>query len=808
MPAVIKLDVARRALWAVINDLGDLCPISEHVENLVILAPHLPDSLHEEALGATEHLGNPAIRAEALAALLSRLAAPLQEVALTNALIALQQVKDNYEWVMAVSRLAGFLPETLKLDLLDKAVKLARAETRPVLRARQLAHAGIHLAGPLKTEVLREALAVVLKFEDEYYQSRVLPIFVSHLTPELLGEVLGKRSAADESARTKILSDLALHLASTGALEEKLLPEALAAILALPEREDFDKSPRAEGLIILAPYLPDSLRAEALGVVQAMPQTREDEKILRVKSLIDLFPYLSDHFREKIIQDILSGIRELPKDKPIDKDWPKLMGYHGLQQLPKPFQTKVWQEILAVIEAVPVEEWRGSALIALTPALPGNLKETALIIVKGLTQEETRMRNLVKIVPYLPDNLLPEAWAILSTVNTLPIRTEGMIGLVSYLPDTLLAEALTLIRASKNWPQDRATILTSLLPYLPDPIRPGIWDEVLQIARELDRPDKKAEVMVGIVPHLPETMRNQVVAEALVVIRQMKGPKARLAYDYPQAHMVAGLAPYLPAGQMQHEALAIVQSIPTPEARVEGWVGLAPHLPLQLQADIVVAAQQMKDEYLQAGFLISLMPHLPGSLQARLVEMTLAMQDDPRRAQTIGALAPYLPGALKTTALQEALTAAKMIHEEWDRVELVRKLLPYLPEVLWSEFFVIVQRLEYKFLWQKLLSDAGPYMSGQAKAEALRLACTSDPLYSPFKALAVPLAEWARSQPHAAYKAWQETLRHLVTQSRQDVLNALHNLMPFTLALVNEHERAMVAVEIFRVIKKVETWWP
>lgn len=298
------------------------------------------------------------------------------------------------------------------------------------------------------------------------------------------------------------------------------------------------------------------------------------------------------------------------------------------------------------------------------------------------------------------------------------------------------------------------------------------------------------------------------MAEALVVIRQMKGPGAKPVYDYPQARLIAGLAPYLPPGQRQHEILAIVRDIPTPKARIEGWVGLAPHLPLQLQMEIVAAAQQMKDEYLQSQILIGLMPHLPGSLQTRLAEVALALRDAETRALTLSALAPYLPDALKAAVLEEALAAAKMIPEEWDRIVLLGKLLPYLPESLWTDVFVIAQRLEHKLLWQKLLEAAAPYMPDLIKAEALRLACTMEFQYGAFKTLAVPLAEWARSQPVAAYAAWQKTLRHLVTQSSRDVLNVLHDLMPFTLALVNEQERLRAAAEIFQVVKKVKAWWP
>jgi hypothetical protein len=74
--------------------------------------------------------------------------------------------------------------------------------------------------------------------------------------------------------------------------------------------------------------------------------------------------------------------------------------------------------------------------------------------------------------------------------------------------------------------------------------------------------------------------------------------------------------------------------------------------------------------------------------------------------------------------------------------------------------------------------------------------------------LAKPLVEWAKVQPDAAHLAWQDTLRYLSTQSRRDMLVALRELMPYTLALVDNNQQERVARQILEVIQKIGRWWP
>lgn len=807
MPEEIKLDATRQALLAVIDDLSGRHARFLARGKLQTLASYLPDSLHKDAVAATKYLENPATRAQVLGVLLPMLAAPLQETALAQAVTALQQVEDNYDRVITISSLAAFLPEAEKPALLDQAVKLAQADTRPIPRARQLACLSLHLAEPLRTEFLREALALVLKFEYEFSQSEILSIFVSHLSRELLNEIMAKRSVADQSIRVKLLSGLTLDLASAGALDEEFLPVALEAVLALPQREGSDKSPQAEALITLAPHLPDYLRGQALAALRAMPQTGEDDKILRVKSLAGLLPYVPPHFRDETSQEILAEMRALPKGDILGKYRLELMVYLP-QQLPEPFQTEAWQEALMVAQLTPFESFRASALIKLMPYLPDPLKETALRLVKGMAQEETQIKCVLALAPYLPDALWPEAFAIISAISTPYRRAEGWLGLAPYIPELWRIKILAEARTLGNGSRDYAKVLTGLWPHLPEALRPGVLEEILEVVRKFYDLQDKAEAITHLVPHLPETGQAEIVNEALTAIRRMGESVSSSVYDYPQARLVASLAPYLPAGQMQQDALAIIAKLSTMEARVEGWLGLVPYLPLSLQAEIVAAAPQIKTEYRCSDFLSGLMPHLPKSLQTQVVETALAFEDARVRAQTIVALAPYLPETLKTSALGEGLAAVKRIEEEWDRIELAGKFAPYLPESLWPELLSLSHTLKHRFFWKGLLEKIAPYMPDQVKADALRLTYRMDPQYELFKPLAIPLAEWARVQPEAASAAWQPMLRHLVTQSRRDILNALHDLMPFILALGGKHEPTTTAADIFQVIKKIEAWWP
>lgn len=810
MPESMKIETIRAALRPIAHAYGYKAYQSWRAEELTELAPHLPESLHQEALLTARVILNLATRVEALAGLLPVLSPQLQETALQEAIAATQRIRDDYDWVMAVSRLAPFLPEQLKHDMLDQALKKAQAETRQFPRARQLAHVGIHLSEPLKTQVLREALAIVLKFEYEYEQSVILPTFASHLTKELLAEVLGTRSAADERVRAEILSDLTLHLASLGALGSDMLPATMAAVLALPQHEGSDKSPRAEALIALAPHLPDTLKAEALSAIKALPQNYEDDRILRAKSLAGLLPHLPGPLKEEATQELLLTMRELPKGKYVTIPRMKLMT-HIPFQLPEPLSSEAWQDALSVVRAVPFDEWRVSALIKLTPHLPTGMKKAALAMIREMERGYVQAETLAGIAPHLPDNLMKEALAIIPEIRGYREQGQALLGLAPHLPETLKPEALalarTIARGIGKWGRDRVESLIGLLPHLPATMKPDVLDEALEMAREIDDAEDRVKALTGLLPHLSETTRGEVLREALAGVREIAKRGSVSTYDYVSARLIVGLAPYLPDGQMQQDALSIVQNVKTPGAQVEGWIGLVPHLPVSEQAEIVESAQKIEAEYLRSKLLIGLMPHLPDTSRAKVLDDAQAIGNTRIRVQTMYGITRYLPDTLKAEALINTLASVKML-EEIDRVEALINLTPHLPAPLWSEFLSVSQTFAFLFSWRKLLEGAVPYMPDQTRAEALRLTHAMESKHWAFKALAVPLAEWARSQPEAAYMAWRETLRHLAPQSRRDVLLALHALMPFTLALVEESEQAQAAEEIFQVIKKVEEWWP
>jgi hypothetical protein len=100
------------------------------------------------------------------------------------------------------------------------------------------------------------------------------------------------------------------------------------------------------------------------------------------------------------------------------------------------------------------------------------------------------------------------------------------------------------------------------------------------------------------------------------------------------------------------------------------------------------------------------------------------------------------------------------------------------------------------------------HLPQQEKANALSTILRMKHSQYGFKALAIPLVEWAKVQPDAAHLAWQDTLHYLSIQSRRDMLVALRELMPYILALVDNNQQEQVARQILEIIQKIGRWWP
>jgi hypothetical protein len=132
-------------------------------------------------------------------------------------------------------------------------------------------------------------------------------------------------------------------------------------------------------------------------------------------------------------------------------------------------------------------------------------------------------------------------------------------------------------------------------------------------------------------------------------------------------------------------------------------------------------------------------------------------------------LAPHLPEPL----LGEALAAARAIEDAGWRAQALERLIPRLAELGYPQEALAAARA---------IGDAG------RRAEALTK-------LTPYLA-GLPIG--------TIYALWCETLHHLATRTRRDLLADLRDLAPAITAMGG----AEAVREIIRAIQDVGRWWP
>ncbi|NEO69075.1 NB-ARC domain-containing protein [Moorena sp. SIO3H5] len=237
----------------------------KQADDLITLAPHLPQVLLPQALYLAKGIRDKKQRADALIGL----APYLPDVLLQQVLDCIRAFEDKSLRANTLIGLAPHLPDVLLQQVLD----CIRAFEDKSLRANTL----IGLAPHLPDVLLQQALDDARGIRDEYCRALALGALVPHL-PELLPKALDSaRAIRNQYHRAYALIGLAPHL-------PELLPEALDSIRSIP-----NPSSRAYALIRLAPHFPEVL-PEVLECVRA------EYDYERVDLLIDLAPHLPPVF--------------------------------------------------------------------------------------------------------------------------------------------------------------------------------------------------------------------------------------------------------------------------------------------------------------------------------------------------------------------------------------------------------------------------------------------------------------------------------------------------------------------------------
>jgi hypothetical protein len=234
--------------------------------------------------------------------------------------------------------------------------------------------------------------------------------------------------------------------------------------------------------------------------------------------------------------------------------------------------------------------------------------------------------------------------------------------------------------------------------------------------------EERASCLVGIAGML----RPSNILRALEAARGISSEGSR-------SRALAGLAPHLPPelqGEVIGEALSAARSVSSEEERSRALAGLAPHLPPQLQGEVIgealSAARSVSSEEERSRALAVLAPHLPPQLQGEVVGEALSaarsISDEEDRSRALADLAPHLPPELQGEVIGEALSAARSIGDEGSRSDALAGLAPHLPPELQGEALSAARSIGDE--WSRSLALAGlaPHLPPELQGEALSAA--------------------------------------------------------------------------------------
>ena len=706
----------------------------------------------EQALAQARQKTKLETRAVALQSLAPYLPPTSQQVAYQETLAMAGRIVDEKKRVSVLCALAPHLPQATLATALEKITDDRR-------RTYVLIALAPHLPPSQRTQVLRDALAIVKKMENEVGQIPILIALAPHLPQATLAAA--EKITAKER-RVPVLIALAPYVPqATLAAAEKItvegrrVPILIALAPHLPQatfaalEKIVDDRRRTYVLIALAPHLPPNQRTQVLRDALAIVEKMEN-KVWQVPILISLAPHLPQATlaaAEKITTEgrrvpiLVALAPHLPQATLAAAEKITTEGRRVLVLIA--LAPYLPQAILAVAEKIKTERRRSSILSALAPYLP----QATLAAAEKIADDRKRLHVLINLAPYLPQATLMVAKEIIDE----GWRAYVLSALAPYLPQATLMVAKEIV--DEGW---RAYVLSTLVPYLSPNQRDHMLETVLVAAEKMTNEHRRATILSSLAPFLPSKQCAEALAIALARAE-------KITDEWRRASILSILAPFLPQA-----TLAAVENMTNERRRMSVLSTLVPYLPpsqrAQVLATALALAEKVANEGRRASLLIVLAPHSPQAVLAAAKKI----KTERRRASVLGALAPYLPPNQRAQVLATAFSLAEKVVNEGRRASVLIILVPHLPQTV----LAAMERMVDEQNQIRILGAAIDYLV----------------------TLAVP----------AIYGYWQEGLWLGKKLRREEGLDFVAKMMPMVKTLGGE----VALGQTLRAVEDVCEWWP
>jgi len=398
----------------------------------------------------------------------------------------------------------------------------------------------------------------------------------------------------------------------------------------------------------------------------------------RAECLVMLAAYLSDDQREKIWQETLVAVQDIPDESEQSRILSVLVA-----QLPQ----KLYESFLVTAQDIPDELNRSRVLSVLVAQLPQKLYESFLVTAQDIQDGYYRAWVLSALAGYYPEayelalestlaiqhrhsraRLLSDLAAHYPEVYELALvaaqdiqselnRAEVLRALATQCPEAY-EHAL---KAAQNIQDERfrASVLYRLVVHLPE----MLYEPALKAAQDIQDESHRASVLSALAAYLPETLYEP----ALVTAKGIQDESSR-------AHLLSALAAHLPQ-TLYEPALKAAQDIQDESHRASVLSALAAYLPETLYEPALVTAKNIQSEWIRTSVLSDLAAHYPAAYEPAL-KAALAIQNEFYRAEALSTLATHHPEVYEL-----ALAAAKDVQDKYYKAQVLSTLATHHPEV-------------------------------------------------------------------------------------------------------------------------------
>ena len=348
----------------------------------------------------------------------------------------------------------------------------------------------LHDLAPLAAEAAAEALAAGRAVKDPNSRVEILTALAPQLPePDRTAAVNEEWDAGRTTPASASRARALMALATKTKLPEPFRGQILATAYAFK-----DASSRANVLTALAPQLPESDRAKALISIQAAIR-KISQPEARAAALTELIPQLPEPDQTEALRDAQAAIRTITNGGSRSAALTALASH-----LPKPHRAATLAQALADARAISDARLRATTFTSLMAHLPKseNMK----------TGREGR-KALGTALADARASRDPGSRAIVQTI------------LLSLVEDK--AERRAVARAALNEAyeisdaRDRAAVLITLVPEIPEPTRDIAIDEACAAACAIDDPDRRVDFLTTLAFKLPEAVRHQASSTARAI---------------------------------------------------------------------------------------------------------------------------------------------------------------------------------------------------------------------------------------------------------------------------------------------------